>query len=154
MSRVKLLRAMSWLGRIDVKVLVLMYRDLAHDECKRVVELPMGYINRCRKYFTYYKIVNKTWRPTEDTAEIFEVAYAENLLPAVYMYAGFKVILSGSGLYLYSRNMASYVISMDIGDLIKEVSAGIEHYVAQCNKEKYKEEKRRELRKKYEYVIQ
>jgi hypothetical protein len=113
----------------------------------------MGYINRCRKYFTYYKIVDKTWRPTEDTAEIFKVAYAENLLPVVYAYAGFRIILSDSGLYMYSRNMASYVISMDIGNLIKEVSAKIEHFVAMCNKEKYKEEKTRELRKKYGYVI-
>ncbi len=140
-----------------VKTWILLHAYLSDDKCVDKVELPMGWIRRCRhRYFiTYYKIVPREVRgPIDDVDSVmFEVAYVEGLLPAVYMYAGFKLILTADGLYMYTRGGADIVVSKDMTDLAAYVSADIRSHSVARNKQRYREQRRQELKSKYNYTV-
>jgi len=155
----------SWLvGKLDalknvldrVIVWILLHADLRNDKCVSKVELQVGWIRKCKhRLMTYYKAVPKEVRgPIDDVDSVmFEVAYVEDLLPAVYMYAGFKLVLGRSGLYMYTRNGADIVVSKSITDLAAYVSAMIRRHGVVRDKQGYKEQRRQELKSKHNYTV-
>jgi hypothetical protein len=149
---IKNLRKM-WDG---VKTWMLLYAYLSDDKCVDKVELPMGWIRRCKhRFFTYYKIVTREVRsPIDNTDSVmFEAAYVESLLPAVYMWAGFKLLLTTDGLYVYTRGGADIVVSNAITDLAAYVSAKIRRHSVARDKQRYREQRRQELKLKYNYTV-
>jgi hypothetical protein len=143
-----------------IKTWMLLHSYLLDDKCVDRVKLPMGWIRRCRHHFlliniTYYKIVTREIRhPIDDVDSVmFEVAYVESMLPIVYMWAGFKLLLTADGLYMYTRGGADIVLSKDITDLAAYVSAMIESHSVVRDKQRYREQRRQELRSKYNYTV-
>ncbi len=142
-----------------IKTWVLLYSYLSNDVCVNKIELPMGWIRQCKHRFslfniTYYKIVTREIRRPIDDIDYttFEVAHIEGLLPVVYMWAGFKLLLTHDGLYMHTRG-ADIIVSKDVTDLAAYVSAMIRRHGVAIDKQRYKEERKQELKSKYNYAV-
>ncbi len=149
---------MAWLRKMlgRVKAWILLHAYLSDDKCVDKVELPMGWIKKCtHRFLTYYEIVPREVRGPIDEVDsvMFEVAYVESLLPAVYMYAGFKLLLTADGLYMYTRGGANIVVSKSITDLVAYVSAKIRRHNVVRDKQRYREQRRQELKSEYHYTV-